>query len=488
MSQTEVELKLLINKKHRQKLKDQVPQLGVTVDEKVLHLRNTYFDTDALQLRQWHMGLRVRNGEGINEQTIKTAGQVSGGLHSRPEYNVPIAGELPDLAQFDSSIWPKNADIAQLQQQLTPLFNTDFTRHLWRLQVEQQQLEVCLDSGAITCNNTELPISEVELELIDDDPAVLFNCATMLAERVPLRLGQESKAKRGYQLAAQAFDAYLTDLDFIQLSDDLSPAQAFKKLVMAGLERWQQLELMLESYPSPSLWQDLRQTLRMLKLVLTQFQQLDEQARQLFAWFEGQLSFVDKASALTYALDINSKSLRKKLDPEQLNAAMSQALANLQLEQRLAGLLEALQYGQLQLQLLKLASIAQIETDSSDLRQHATRFQADSWQKVQQLMPIDTDLDKDDYLAFAAPLEKSLLVGVSYGELYGHAGRDEFRLPWNDMAKGINELACYQAIREQAQAIGVDIEAWLSRKEASLVFAMEQSRRSALVQTPYWQA
>ncbi|GLP95682.1 inorganic triphosphatase [Paraferrimonas sedimenticola] len=487
MSQTEVELKLLVKPEHANELNQIAPRLGQLQQQTRQHLRNTYFDTPELQLRRWNMGLRVRKGPDFCEQTLKTAGQVQGGLHSRPEYNVSIEQNIPNLSLFPDEIWPADSQLETVQSELTALFSTDFDRQLWLLEAEQQQIEMCLDQGEIQAQTATSPISELELELVDGEPSILFDIAMQIAECIPVRLGRESKAKRGYQMAAQASDALLNDLDYIQLNPELSPAKAFQTLLMAGLERWQTLELMLESNPSPSLWHHLRVSLRMIRLVMKQFNQLTDAFENAFAQLEKHLGFVDQAAAIEQALGINSRSLRKVADADAINQVLEARLEALGLSQKLSQITSELSYGQLQLHLLQLASMGEIHTDTQDLRDHATRFQAESWQMVQQLMPVNTDLDKQDYLEFAAPLEKSLLVGVSYGELYGHAGRDDFRLPWNDMAAGIAELACYQEIRGAAAQLEIDIESWLARKEDSLVFAMEQSRRNALLQTPYWQ-
>ncbi len=42
------------------------------------------------------MGLRIRGDQGRYEMTLKIAGRVVGGLHQRPEYNIPL--DKPELA------------------------------------------------------------------------------------------------------------------------------------------------------------------------------------------------------------------------------------------------------------------------------------------------------------------------------------------------------------------------------------------------------
>src|SRR5690606_27302277 len=89
-------------------------------------LTNIYFESADNFLRRHDMGLRIRGFDDRYEMTLKTAGTVVGGLHQRPEYNVAIATPELALSQLPADIWPQGCDVAALQQQLQPLFRTDF--------------------------------------------------------------------------------------------------------------------------------------------------------------------------------------------------------------------------------------------------------------------------------------------------------------------------------------------------------------------------
>ncbi|WFQ78505.1 CYTH domain-containing protein [Xenorhabdus sp. SF857] len=169
------------------------------------HLTNIYFETSDNQLRRWDMGLRIRGFDGHYEMTIKTAGKVIGGLHQRPEFNIPLYQPKLDLTLFPDHIWPENTDLVALQAQLTELFSTDFNREKWLVAYGESEIEVVLDQGSIFSGNKDsgdqtLPICEFELELKNGNIIDMLSLANRLASQNGLRLADKSKAARGYAL------------------------------------------------------------------------------------------------------------------------------------------------------------------------------------------------------------------------------------------------------------------------------------------------
>ena len=133
-------------------------------------LSNYYLDTADLALRQLDMGLRVRgiqhDGQTIRyEQTIKTSGEVIGGLHKRPEYNVDIDDEQVKLALFPSNIWhDSSTNIVNLQQAIVRLFNTHFERITWTISIGDSVIELAFDQGTISCDNFDETDIKVHLK------------------------------------------------------------------------------------------------------------------------------------------------------------------------------------------------------------------------------------------------------------------------------------------------------------------------------------
>ena len=100
----EIELKLFFPENERERWVSLLDSLPHSDPKGTKHLSNCYFDTPQLTLRHWDMGLRIRGCDGRFEQTIKTAGTVIGGVHSRPEYNIDIDQPKVNLSLFPSKL------------------------------------------------------------------------------------------------------------------------------------------------------------------------------------------------------------------------------------------------------------------------------------------------------------------------------------------------------------------------------------------------
>ncbi|MCX7293879.1 CYTH and CHAD domain-containing protein [Janthinobacterium sp.] len=220
----EIELKLLLEPQDAPRLRAH-PLLAqyAQAAPQVLQMHDIYVDTPDLQLCRHQAGLRVRQVEGRWVQTLKAGGNVSGGLHSRHEWEGDVAGPQADLDALDAAIGRKQPIRALLRQDdvraaLQPVFTTRIERTVWQLRTPQgDQVECVLDQGVIECgepgangtNGTHgaarsTAISEIELELKEGQAASLFDVALALLQDVPLQLGHLSKAERGYRLALAA--------------------------------------------------------------------------------------------------------------------------------------------------------------------------------------------------------------------------------------------------------------------------------------------
>ncbi|MBU1393084.1 MAG: CYTH domain-containing protein [Gammaproteobacteria bacterium] len=495
----EIELKLFFLPIYQESLINKLDSLDNAVPQGKRRLANGYFDTPDLQLRQWDMGLRVRGYDAHREQTIKTAGQVVGGIHSRPEYNVTIQADSPDLSLFPASIWPANADLAATQAQLTCIFHTDFYRRAWHVQIDNSVVEVALDIGEITANGQQEALCELEFELLSGDTEALLKLAMQVASVVPVRLGKASKAQRGYRLAGKAKPLDLNALEFLPLTEshDSSSQELSANcqiLLETALERWQLLESMIAEESEPeacvALWWRMRACIRLLRMTLSQFKLLNVKLSSQFMSIEKQLDFIEQAQALTALLGSQRGLFAKLGQHAQVNARLMVQLTEMNLKGRLLSLWQQTEYGQLQLAIVELLlKISAGEVDIShqpSLRQHADRAQQASWVAILDVMPLNSVMTSANYLQVAAVLDESILVGHAYGSLYEAKSRDAFRAPWQDLVLGIKTLACYRAVQDASRALDIDLTEWLEDKQQSLLFAMESTRRNAMQQQAYW--
>ncbi|WP_076410025.1 inorganic triphosphatase [Shewanella sp. UCD-KL12] len=496
----EIELKLFFQLEQQETLINLLDSLPNSEPKPCRKLTNGYFETPDLQLRHWDMGLRVRGCDGQREQTIKTAGSVIGGIHSRPEYNVDINQDEPDLHLFPAEIWPEAANISAVQSQLTCLFDTNFERRTWHIYVDDSLIEVALDIGTVSVKTDNEcksePICELEFELMAGKTAALIKLGSLVAESVPVRLGKASKAQRGYRLAAQSSPLSLEVLQFIELDSQQDLKQALISLLSSGVERWQQLEAMiLESAEHdieqlPFLCYRLRACVRLLRCTLEQFDLLSSQHIARFECIEAHLDFVETGLSLTELLKHNSQLIGKLPSKKLLEQQAKKQLEALSIPALFNNTLNDTCYGSLQLSLVSLlfgvrGGEVQVTTQV-ELKVFADKLQEASWQKIVGLMPSDSALTSLAYQSLARALDDSMFVGVAYGELYTQESRDIFRAPWQDLVLGIRTLAAYRMLKELAAALDLNINDWLLNKEESLVFAMEHSRCSALKNQPYW--
>lgn len=497
----EIELKLFFELEHQQQLISLLNGLSNTVVKKDKQLVNRYFDTSAQELQQWKMGLRVRQCDRHQEQTIKTSGTVVGGLHSRPEYNVdiPLEQQRPDLTLFPTDIWPQGCDINQLQQRLICIFNTDFLRKVWHVKFEHALIEVAIDVGTITAQgvtDSSETICELELELLEGDPQALFDFAIVISQQIPVRLGKASKAQRGYKLATQASPLSLDALDYISLNSELELVTSLTVLLSTALERWQVIESMaaeavdVQLSAMPILCYRMRGCIRLIHNALIHFNLLNDELTEDFNKLEQHLSFIEEGLSWTELEDNDAKLLANLPHANQLIPLLKQQLRGLDMDKKFTAMLLDPCYGQLQLQLslllFKLSNKRQVLTEQMPLVQFAQKLQESSWQIVVSLLPQGLNLSIDDYFSLAKVLDTSMLVGIAYGELYPVEPREQFRKPWQDLVLGIKTQLAYRYLHKLAEMEGLDIAGWLESREQSLLFAMEQTRLSALKSQPYW--
>ncbi|WP_298772772.1 inorganic triphosphatase [uncultured Shewanella sp.] len=310
---TEIELKLLFQQQNKKSIIELFNHLNDCEAKPLVTLKNKYFDTPGLQLRHWDMGLRIRQVGSKREQTIKTAGTVVGGVHNRPEFNVNIEQDFPNLVLFPCHIWPSNAQVSFVNNDLQCLFSTDFQRLCWHISWNNSLIEVALDVGSIYIDELNESICELELELISGSSETLITLAEYLLTKIPMRFGQSSKAKRGYALAAKAGiiraenRQQLSDTEklahfkeqvslMINQQDSASYPVRVHECLTAGLANWLALEEALgeeEISDSVSRYQLFQQHLKLLQIVFSYIQGLSDEGK---AMFEQLIEAIDEVS------------------------------------------------------------------------------------------------------------------------------------------------------------------------------------------------
>lgn len=194
---TETELKLAIAPHAATRFRRHPLLRGVK--PKTQRLMSLYFDTPDFDLAKRGIALRLRRVGYHWVQTLKAEAVSPGVLSQRPEWEMPITGNRPDLV-----VLPQEArrllDGVALDD-LAMCFGTEFTRTHWHIEQDGTVVEVALDLGTVRAGEREQPISEVEFELKQGSPDAIYALARSMAETLPLTVEPRSKARRGYILA-----------------------------------------------------------------------------------------------------------------------------------------------------------------------------------------------------------------------------------------------------------------------------------------------
>jgi len=234
----EIELKFIATSQAAGKLAERLSTLPHQ-HQAARELTNIYFETDDNQLRRWDMGLRIRGVDQRYEMTLKAAGQTLGGLHQRPEYNVDLSEPVLDIARLPEAIWPPGTDVAALQQRLQPLFTTHFQREVWLITSGNSDIEVSFDQGEVTAGELSEPLCEIELELKRGERQDLLAFAQDLVALGGLRMGNLSKAARGYQLAQGNPPRQIVAFPLLKAGAKATVEQGMIAAMSAGLQHWQ---------------------------------------------------------------------------------------------------------------------------------------------------------------------------------------------------------------------------------------------------------
>ena len=501
--ETEIELKLLVcsDLDVVELLKSKLlPGLQAQSSCRQMALSNRYYDTPDKQLRGMDMGFRVRGRDGRFQQTLKTAGKIQGGLHQRPEYNVELSDQYPDLSLFESSIFPDGVSVAALQSALVPLFTTHFQRCAIELVFESgTELELVYDKGQVATESHQQPINEIEIELKKGDVGEIFVLARQLSELMPLRLGAFSKAARGYLLAAGQELTPKPLPDFLVLQESDSLEQAFIKAVHYGMDYWQYHEQCYLETQKPRALAGMRAGIQLVSQAISLYLPM----LQCDTLLELQARLIQLNNDWYWAENLLAiKTLRSRKGPFRKRLAKSEELLSylrgryegLLLHYQPDNLIQRQQSGQLQVDLAALAFEqpwrASGNAWSSPVQEHARGWLAQGWFAISQSMPRKKKFSAQNYISSEPLLRQTLFNGLFLAGLFSPEHRDQFRAPWLDIIDGIDELNALHLLKSELDVADVqdkdELLVWCKDKMAHLLDVMEQSRKAALKMEPYW--
>ncbi|MBP5856124.1 CHAD domain-containing protein [Marivibrio halodurans] len=278
MASAEIELKLTIDAASALRLRrDRYLHAVKRGRARNQRLIAVYFDTDALDLKAAGIALRLRQEGRRRVQTVKCPiGAPGGGVQKRLEVEAPITGTEPDLSLIDDPSVAERVRAAVGDKTLKPVFSTDVKRTIWMIDQAEGTIELALDEGEIASAGAEgksggrVIVREAELELKAGSPTALLAFAEDLRERVPFRIGGESKAARGYALFLEASTA-IAKAGEPALDPAMSAQQALSAILADGISQLLANEAMVLEGTDPEGVHQARVAVRRMRAALSAF-------------------------------------------------------------------------------------------------------------------------------------------------------------------------------------------------------------------------
>ncbi|WP_026349883.1 CYTH and CHAD domain-containing protein [Bordetella sp. FB-8] len=201
---SEQELKLHVSPAHAAAIRRELLDHGA----RRITLRALYFDTPERELARARIALRLRLEGRRWMQTLKTPGADA---ITRVELNHPRPDPTLDLSVYAGT--PFEAVLSKLRGPLGPRYETDVRRLVRTVRSRQGTVELAFDTGLLRAGALELPICELEFELMSGRPAAIFTVARGWRQRHALLLDTRSKSERGDALATLAQQLEAADSD-----------------------------------------------------------------------------------------------------------------------------------------------------------------------------------------------------------------------------------------------------------------------------------
>jgi inorganic triphosphatase YgiF len=260
-------------------------------------LTRIYFDTPRLHLREHGVDLHLCGTGSDRIEILQADRDALAGLHYRRKWEAPVDGPRPDLGALVARIgqsfdWIEARTAPAIERCLVPIFECDIRRTAWLLLLpDHARIELRLDEGELRRGYIHEPICEVELELKAGDPATLFALALQLQQTVPLRVGNLSKADRGYSLIASPLPVAVKARP-MELTSGQSVEQAFRAILINCLVQMQDNEAGVIGGTDPESLHQMRVGMRRLRSAQRLFaksMRLPDALRDELDWLAGEL-------------------------------------------------------------------------------------------------------------------------------------------------------------------------------------------------------
>src|SRR5690606_17761489 len=247
---SEQELKLHVPAAARRAVQNEVQQGNASR----IRLHALYFDTPDRELARARIALRLRQEGRDWVQTLKMPGADA---TTRVEINHARSGPVLDLSVYAGT--EVEAPLSAIKGELGLRYETDVQRLLRQVRTRHGNVELAYDTGVLRAGALELPLCELEFELLSGRPAAIFTVARRWQQRHGLVLDARSKSERGDALASLAHELAALEADdpdtqarrgaaiarfwaprsaaSVKLDNSLTPAQAMGRVAAECLDQ-----------------------------------------------------------------------------------------------------------------------------------------------------------------------------------------------------------------------------------------------------------
>lgn len=233
-------------------------------------LSTVYFDTKSYDLRKAGLSLRVREVDGRRIQTIKAQRNAAAGLFDRNEWEQEINGDGPDLSSASGTALELLLEDDGVRDGIRPVFTVKVNRITYPLTGDAWTAELTLDQGQVEADGRTSTICELELELKHGQPPDLFVIAHALSDQLPVRLGVQTKADRGYALVTLK-PPKAVKAKGSALVPGMTKATAFQAIGRACLHHLMSNERILSETRNPDVVHQMRVAMRRLRAAISVF-------------------------------------------------------------------------------------------------------------------------------------------------------------------------------------------------------------------------
>lgn len=185
-------------------------------------LRSTYYDTPdgALWRRGYTLRVRETAADGGPQMTLK---EERGAGLERGEWSARLSSPEPRIALLPDDV--RQSAMGGIDTRgMGPRFVTDIERHSAELHTGGAVVDVSLDIGRVVAGDRELPVAELEFELLSGPVSDLLAAARATVEERHLAVRTRSKAARGVALLTGDPPVVTARVPRLSASDTVSTA------------------------------------------------------------------------------------------------------------------------------------------------------------------------------------------------------------------------------------------------------------------------